>query len=125
MASRVTNQPLTKPMNRLTAMATRKASSSGMAPLLNRVHMSTAEKPKTEPTERSNSPDVISKVIASAIRPSSTVKASVLLMFWSDRKPGLIDQKTTSSSASRTSGPNSGCCDEALHIRTIWHERIT
>ena len=80
-----------------------------MTSLLNSVHMMTAEKPNTEPTDRSNSPDVISKVMASAMRPSSTVKASVLLMFSSDRNSGLIDQKTTSSTTSRTSGPNSGC----------------
>ena len=41
---------------------------------------------KTEPIDKSNSPDVIRRVMASAIRPSSAVNDSVLLMFWSDRK---------------------------------------
>ena len=72
------------------------------------VHISTGAKPKTEPTERSNSPEVISSVMASAIRPSSTVKASVLEMFCGERKLGLIAVKTTSSTTSSTSGPNSG-----------------
>ena len=89
------------------------------APLLNSVHISTGEKPNTEPTERSNSPEVISSVIASAIRPSSTVKASVLEMFCGDRKSGLIAQKTTSSTTSRTNGPNSG-----LAIRRWMHEDV-
>ena len=56
--------------------------------------MSTGEKPKTDPTERSNSPDVMSSVMASAMRPSSTVKVRMLLMFSGERKLGLIDQKT-------------------------------
>ena len=79
-----------------------------MTPLLESVHISTGEKPNTEPTERSNSPEVISSVIASAIRPSSTVKASVLLIFPGDRKSWLIAQNTNSSTTSSTNGPNSG-----------------
>ena len=61
-----------------------------MEPALNSVHITTGAKPNTEPTDRSNSPEVISSVIASAIRPSSTVKASVLQMLSSDRKSRLI-----------------------------------
>ena len=76
--SLVTNQPLTKPMKAAASSVARKASSSGRAPVLNSVHIITAEKPNTEPTERSNSPAVISSVIGRAIRPSSTVKVSVL-----------------------------------------------
>src|SRR5215207_4838249 len=85
----VTNQPLTRPMKAATTSATTKPTSSEVTPALKSVHISTGEKPKTEPTERSNSPDVISSVMASAIRPSSTVKASVLLTFCGERKLGL------------------------------------
>ncbi len=88
-------------MKAATASATTKPTSSEVTPALNSVHISTGEKPKTEPTERSNSPDVISSVMASAIRPSSTVKASVLLTFCGDRKLGLMPQKTAISSRSR------------------------
>jgi len=40
-------------MRRLKASATRKAAPSGIRLLLNTVHIRTAEKPNTEPTERS------------------------------------------------------------------------
>src|SRR5947209_3692002 len=70
--------------------------------------MMTGAKPNSEPTERSNSPAVINSVIASAIRPSSTVNVSVLDMLSTDRKSGLIAVNTASSSTSNTRGPNSG-----------------
>ena len=54
-------------------------------PSLKSVHITTGEKPNTEPTERSNSPAVISSVMASAIMPSSGVKASRLPMLSIDR----------------------------------------
>ena len=76
--------------------------------MLNSVHIITAEKPNTEPTERSNSPAVISSVIGRAIRPSSTVKVSVLPILPAEMNCGLIAENTTSSSTSRTKGPNSG-----------------
>jgi hypothetical protein len=62
-------------------MATTNAASKDMIPALNRVHIRTGEKPNNEPTERSNSPAVIRSVMLSAMRPSSTVKASVFEMF--------------------------------------------
>ena len=62
----------------------------------------------TDPTDKSNSPAVIRSVIASAMSPSSTVKVSVFETFSADRNDGLIAVNTTSSSTSRTSGPNSG-----------------
>ena len=62
-----------------------------MSPALKSAHITTGAKPKTEPTERSNSPEVIRSVMASAIRPSSTVKVSALPMLVSDRNAGLID----------------------------------
>ena len=108
MPSRVTKTPFTKPMQSATAIAIRNAGNSGMVPALNSAHITTGAKPKTEPTERSNSPDVIRSVMASAIRPSSTVKVSALPMLVSDRNAGLIAVKTTSISTRSTSGPNSG-----------------
>ena len=81
---------------------------SDMVPALNSAHITTGAKPKTEPTERSNSPEVISRVMASAIRPSSTVKVSALPTLVSDMNAGLIAVKTTSISTRSTSGPNSG-----------------
>src|SRR5882757_6104724 len=104
----VTNQPLTSPMKAATTSATSRPVSSEVRPLLNSVHISTGEKPNSEPTERSNSPDVISSVMASAISPSSTVKASVLEMFCGDRKSWLMLQNTEISTTSSTNGPNSG-----------------
>ena len=104
----VTNQPLTSPMKAATSKATMKPTSSEVRPLLNSVHISTGEKPNSEPTDRSNSPDVISNVMASAIRPSSTVKASVFEIFCGDRKSWLNPQKTEISTTSSTKGPNSG-----------------
>src|SRR5207253_10306475 len=62
----------------------------------------------TEPTDRSNSPEVISNVIPKVIMPSSGVKASKLLMLPGDRNAGVRTVKTTISHASRTNGPNSG-----------------
>ena len=106
--SRVTNNPLNKPMHIAIAIAIRKAGNSGIVSVLKRVHMTTGVKPKTDPTDRSNSPDVINRVIASAMSPSSTVKVSALLMFVSDRNAGLIEVKTTSIKTRSTSGPNSG-----------------
>ena len=84
--SRVTNQPLTRPIAAATAIAIANAVASETMPALNSVHISTGENPNTDPTDRSNSPDVISSVIASAIRPSSTVNARMLEMFCSERK---------------------------------------
>ena len=55
--SRVTNQPLTSPITAAIANAATKATFSEVAPLLNSVHISTGEKPNTEPTDRSNSPE--------------------------------------------------------------------
>src|SRR4029079_3842873 len=55
----VTNQPLTSTMKAATSSAATKATSSEVRPLLNSVHISTGEKPNSEPTDRSNSPDVI------------------------------------------------------------------
>src|SRR5437660_310278 len=106
--SRVTNRPLIKPIRAATTRATTKATASEVRPPLNNVHISTGAKPNSEPTERSNSFAVISSVIASAINPSSTVNVSVLLTFRTDKKSGLIAVKTTSSTTSRTNGPNSG-----------------
>ena len=106
--SRVTNSPLTSPMSAAPISASANATSSEVTPALNSVHISTGEKPKSEPTERSNSPEVISSVMASAISPSSTVKTSVLEMFCGERKSGLIAVKTASSTTSRMNGPNSG-----------------
>jgi len=53
---------------------------------LKSVHISTGAKPNSQPTERSNSPAVISSVMASAMRPSSTVKVSVFEILSMDRK---------------------------------------
>ena len=106
--SRVTNRPLIVPIRAATISATTKATLSEVSPLLNKVHISTGEKPNSDPTERSNSLAVINNVIASAIKPSSTVNVSVLLILRTDRKSGLIAVKTISSSKSNTNGPNSG-----------------
>ena len=65
-------------------------------------------KPKTEPTERSNSPAVISSVIPKVIIPSSGVNANKLLMLLVERKAGARTVKTRISAPSKTSGPNSG-----------------
>ena len=89
-------------------MVIAKAASSDMPALLNKVHISTAEKPKTDPMERSNSPAVISSVMARAISPSSTVNAMMLLRLLSDRKAGLMALKMTNSATRRISGPISG-----------------
>ena len=106
--SRVTKTPFTKPMQSATPIAIRNAGNSDMVPALNSAHITTGAKPKTEPTERSNSPEVISRVMASAIRPSSTVKVSALLTLVSDMNAGLMAVKTTSISTRSASGPNSG-----------------
>ncbi len=106
--SRVTNKPLTRPMRTAVTIAITKATPSEATPALKSVHISTGEKPKTEPTERSNSPAVMRRVMASAMKPISTVKISVLLMFRGERKSGLIDQKTRSSTTRSTNGPSSG-----------------
>ena len=79
-----------------------------VTPVLYKVHISTGQNPNSEPTERSNSPDVISKVMASAISPSSTVKASMLPMLRDDKNAGLICQKTNTMTTNRMNGPNSG-----------------
>ena len=105
---RVTNSPLMSPISAATTRLITNATPSEVRPALNSVHITTGAKPNSEPTERSNSPAVISSVIASAMSPSSTVKVSVLLMLRIDRKSGLIAVKTTSSTMSSTNGPNSG-----------------
>src|ERR1700759_1731172 len=70
--------------------------------------MTTGAKPKTETTERSNSPAVMRSVMASAMRPSSTVKVSVLETLSGETKAGLIAAKIAISRIRRTRGPNSG-----------------
>ena len=105
---RVTNKPLHRPIAAAVPKARTKPTSIDVTPVLYKVHMSTGQNPNSEPTERSNSPDVISKVIASAISPNSTVKASMLPMLRDDRNAGLICQKTRTMTTSRTNGPNSG-----------------
>src|SRR5271156_3369672 len=47
-------------------------------------------------------------VMASAMRPSSTVKVSVFEMLSGDRNAGLIAAKTAISRIKSTKGPNSG-----------------
>ena len=89
------------------------------------VHISTGEKPNTEPTERSNSPDVISSVIASAMRPSSTVKVSVLLMFSGDRKSGLIAAEDGELDDEEHERPELGPGDQAPDERTFASSPIT
>ena len=105
---RVTNKPLHRPIAAAVPKTRIKPTSIDVAPVLYRVHMSTGQNPNNEPTERSNSPAVISRVMASAISPSSTVKASMLPMLSTDRNAGLICQKTKIMATSRTNGPNSG-----------------
>ena len=108
--SRVTNQPLTKPIS--AAADQRDAGTPAPAaatPVLNSVHITHRARSRTPSRPRGRTrPAVISSVIGSAIRPSSTVKVSVLLMLRSDRNCGLIAENTTSSRTSRTNGPNSG-----------------
>ncbi len=87
---------------------------------MNSVHISTGEKPNSEPTERSNSPDVISSVIASAIRPSSTVKASVLEMFCGDRKSWLIAPEDDDLDDEQHERAEFRPRDQALDERTIF-----
>src|ERR1700730_14230206 len=65
-------------------------------------------KPKSEPTDRSNSPAVISSVIPKVIMPSSGVKANKLLMLLVERKAGDRAVKTRISTTNKISGPNSG-----------------
>ena len=88
--------------------ATTKPTKSEVSPELKSVHITTGAKPNTEPTERSNSPAVMSSVMARAISPSSTVKVSVFEMLSGDRNAGLIPAKTAISKISSTKGPNSG-----------------
>ena len=73
------------------------------------VHMSTAENPKTEPTERSNSPAVMSRVMPSAIMPSSAVNTSRLLKL-PRRQVCRVESSENAMMArmSRPKGPASG-----------------
>src|ERR1700688_111881 len=79
-------------------------------------------KPKTEPTDRSNSPAVMSSVIPSVIMPSSGVKANKLLILLVERKAGDRRVKTRISTASKTNAPTSGAeislCNKAYN--RIW-----
>ena len=106
--SRVTNSPLNSPISAATTRLIKNATPSDATPALNSVHMTTGANPNSDPTDRSNSPAVISSVIASAMSPSSTVKVRVLLILRTDRKSGLIALNTASSITSSTNGPNSG-----------------
>ncbi len=105
----VTNQPLNRPMNTAARIANKKPSSSDVTPSLKSVHMSTGAKPNTEPTDKSNSPAIISKVMARAIIPSSGIKASRLPRLNALKYcPEDNTVKTTSSPTTNTKGPNSG-----------------
>ena len=108
MPSRVTIRPLMRPMTTAAPMATRKASSKGMPASLMKVHMSTAEKPKTDPTERSNSPAVMSIVMPSAIMPSSGVNISRLLKLPAVRYVAESSEKVMRARMSSPNGPASG-----------------
>ena len=108
-------------MKAATSSATTKPTSSEVTPALNSVHISTGEKPNSEPTDRSNSPDVISSVMASAIRPSSTVKASVLLMFCGDRKSWIDRPEDDELDDQQHERPEFRPGDQALDERTVFH----
>src|ERR1700743_2901941 len=95
--------------------------------------MTTGAKPNTEPTEESNAPAVMRSVMASAIRPSSTVKVSVLETLSGERNAELIAAKTAISRTSSTKGPNSGAdmkrrrrdgCVKSSHRRKAEGERL-
>ena len=62
--SRVTNQAVDEPDEAAARSGRQEGELERRGPVLNRVHIRTGEKPNTEPTERSNSPAVISSVIA-------------------------------------------------------------
>ena len=107
--NRVTNQPLTRPMATPMTMAMTNPTSMPRVVSLATVHMTTAVKPKTEPTERSNSPDVMSSVMAKAIMPSSGVKAMRLLMLPTEMKVADSSVKAMMAPISSAKGPASGC----------------
>ena len=89
-------------------------------PVLNSVHISTGAKPKTEPTERSNSPAVISSVIASAMRPSSTVKVRVLETLSGERKRRVDRGEEDELGHEQHQRAELGHGDEALEAASVF-----
>ncbi len=85
-----------------------KATSSEKMPSLKKNHISTGAKPNTEPTDRSNSPDVISSVMARATMPSSGVNASRLPMLRVEAKAPFNSVKVMKAPTSSANGPASG-----------------
>ena len=107
-----------------TIMARKKPTSMPQVVSLATVHMMTAVKPKTEPTERSNSPAVMSSVMARAIMPSSGVKAMRLLMLPTEMKVADISVKTMMAPMRSANGPNSGLASvrfmRSLPLGWLW-----
>ena len=65
--------------------------------------------PKTAPAERSNWPAVSSKVIPSAISPSSGMKENIELRFSAERNASFLAQKMMTTMTSSVSGRVCGC----------------
>ena len=82
---RVTSRPFTVPMPAATTSATRIASGAGQ-PAFSHTTTMPAPRPRTEPTERSNSPETMSKVTPTATIPSSAESSRMFDMTFTLRK---------------------------------------
>src|SRR5690606_19353930 len=83
----------------------------------------TGHSAKTAPTDRSNSPAVSSRVIASAMMPSSGVKASRFEILSGDRNVGLPMTKSATNAQRMTKEENSG--DRAALAQRLWFMLMT
>jgi len=100
--------PLRKPMQILEARVIRKAITGGTPEFAKYVSKKVAN-PKTDPTDRSNSPEIIKKDVPMAINPNSADIVNMEVM--EERVRNLLenDEKITINITSVNTTANSGC----------------
>ncbi|CDX50628.1 hypothetical protein MPL1032_110231 [Mesorhizobium plurifarium] len=107
MPSLTTITPLSSPIAAPTPIPPRMATVTGSAAAVISLAATTADRPATEPTDRSNSPATSRMVWPMAMMPTNDTTLRMARMLRSDRKAGSSSQKKTISRAIAASTPTS------------------
>ena len=106
---RTTRSPLTKPMPRLNRRATPIAGHSGQSACRVRSMMLIPAAPMMDPTDRSNSPAIMSSATATASIPSGAAALSTAAVPSAPRKAGpAATAKSSQTSTAPIAAPSSG-----------------
>ena len=107
MRKRVVTRPLTTPTPAPTASATASASHSFMSWVTKRIAQTIGTKAKFWPTERSNSPDIISRVIPTETMPTVAAMLEIAVMVCGDQKLAVCSVKKSATAIRPAAGVSS------------------